>query len=139
MKAQSILLTMALFLAAGCPGPKPEFYWYHPGKTLDEVKADYSECEDKAQEEAEKVIEEEYFDRLRSPAVLAEGEEASSKKNKSDDPSLQAKRDWGGLYKQNAFAGCMQSRGYVKLRPYQVSPDLKTRKLPLGAIAGQGK
>lgn len=135
MSARSIFPVLVLFLAAGCSGPKPQFYWYYPGKTLDEVKADYSECECKAQEEATKAVEDEYFDRLRSPAVLA-GEEASAKKNKSADPALQARTDWGGLYEQNALAGCMQSRGYVKLRPDQISPDLRTKKLRMGAIAG---
>ena len=62
---------MVLFLAAGCSGPKPEFYWYYPGKTLKEAKTDYAECECKAQEEAAKVVEDEYFDRLRSPTALA--------------------------------------------------------------------
>jgi len=137
MRTQSVLLLLSLFLAAGCAGPKPPFYWYHPDKTLEEVKADYSECESKAQEEAAKMVEDKYFDHLRSPNALAAGEEPPAKKDKSADPELQARTDWGKLYGRKAFAGCMQSRGYVKLRAYQVTPDLKTKELPLGAIAGK--
>ncbi len=137
MKAQAILAVVVLLLAAGCSDPKPDFYWYHPEKTFEEVKAEYSECELRAQQEATKAIEGEYFDRLRSPVALANGGEPPAKKNKSTDPSLQAKADWGALYKQNAFDGCMQSRGYVRLRGYQVPRTLKTKELPLGAIAGK--
>ena len=136
MKAQVILVVMVLFLAAGCSGPKPEFYWYYPGKTLKEAKTDYAECECKAQEEAAKVVEDEYFDRLRAPTALEGGGKPSAKGSKSDDPAELAKADWGERYKQNAFAGCMQGRGYVKLKPGQVAPNLKTKELPLGAIAG---
>lgn len=137
MRTQSVFLMLSLFLTAGCAGPKPPFYWYHPDKTLEEVKADYTECESKAQEEAAKMVEDEYFDHLRSPNVLAAGEEPPAKKSKSADPELQAKTDWGKLYEQKAFAGCMQSRGYVQLRAYQVTPSLKRKELPMGAIAGK--
>ncbi len=128
---------MVLFLAAGCSAPKPEFYWYHPGSTLEEVKADYSECQCKAQEEAAKVVEDEYFSGLRSPTALGTDEEPPAKKVKSADPSLQAQAEWGEIYKQKAFSGCMENRGYVKLKPRQVSPNLKTKELPLGALAGK--
>ncbi len=139
MRTQFLLLAMMLFLGAGCSGSKPPFYWYYPGKTFDEVKADYDECECKAQEESEKVVEEEYFDRLRSPVILSGDEEAAkkSKKSRSEDPTAQAKEDWREMYKQKAFVGCMEGRGYIQLRPYQVSGDLKKKKLPLGAIAGK--
>ena len=137
MRTFSILLVMVLFLATGCSGAKPEFYWYYPRKTLEEVKADYSECELQAEEEAAKAVEDEYFDRLRSPAALANGDEPPAKKGKSKDPSAKAKAEWGAMYKQKAFAGCMQSRGYVKLKGYQASPNLKTKELPMGAVAGE--
>ena len=137
MRIHTILPVMALLVAGVCSGPKPDFYWYHPGKTFQEAKADYSECKAQAEEEAAKAVEDKYFDRLRSPTVLADGEESRTKRRKSDDPALQARTEWGTLYKQNAFSGCMQSRGYVKLKDYQVSPDLKTKELPLGAIAGR--
>jgi hypothetical protein len=134
MKVQVILLGALLFLVAGCP-PEPKFYWYHPDRTFSEAKNDYCECETQAKEEAVKAVEDEYFDRLRSPTALAAGEKAPAKK-KSGDPALRAKVEWGALYKQNAFDGCMESRGYIQLRDYQVSPTLKTKALPLGGIAG---
>ena len=33
-------------------------------------------------------------------------------------------------------AGCMEGRGYVRLKDHQLSPNLKTKALPLGGIAG---
>jgi hypothetical protein len=136
---QLLLAVLFLLSAAGCSGPKPAFYWYHPDRTFAEAKVDYAECESQAQDEAAKVVEEKYFDRLRSPDVLAGDEKAQDKIEKSDDPELQAKANWAAVYKQKAFAGCMQSRGYVQLRPHQISPRLKTKELPLGAIAGRNK
>ncbi len=136
MRAQAILLMMVAFLAAGCSGPKPEFYWYHPERTLKEVKADYRECELQARDEAAKAIEDEYFDRLRSPVALEAGDKPPAKKRKSTDPALQAKIDWGRRYKQSAFDGCMQGRSYVQIRAYQLPDGVKTKELPLGAVAG---
>jgi len=133
MKTLALSLAL-LFVVTGCSS-KPDFYWFHPDRTLDEVKADYDECESKAQEEAVKAVDEQYFDRLRSPSGLANPDQPPPKSK--SDPSLKAKAEWGLLYKQNAFAGCMESRGYVKLRFHQVPPTLKTKKLPLGAIAGR--
>jgi len=137
MKALTILLVVVPLLAAGCSGPQPEFYWYHPERTLDEVRADYRECELQAKDEAVKAMEDTYFDRLRSPTDLAAGAERPVKKKKSVDPALQARAEWGALYKHNAFTGCMLSRGYVKLLPHQVSSSFKTRELPMGAIAAR--
>lgn len=137
MRTPFAFAVMLLFLAAGCSGPKPQFYWYRPGRTLEDAKADYSECKAKAQEEAAKVVEDEYFEGLRSPTDLAAGDDPQAKKKKSADPRRQARAEWGKLYQQNAFDGCMQSRGYIQLRPDQVAPDLKTRQLPLGGIAGR--
>jgi hypothetical protein len=125
---------LVLFAAVGCAS-KPDFCWYQPDKTIEEVKADYDECESKAHEEAARAIDEEYFDRLRSPSHLANPDQPAPKSK--TDPALKAKAEWGLLYKQNAFAGCMQSRGYIQLRYHQIPPTLKTKELPLGAIAGQ--
>ena len=136
MKPQAPFLATLLFLAAGCSNPKPEFYWYHPEKTFREVKEDYRECEIQAKEKAIEVLEDTYFDGLRSPTALANGEKAPPKKKKSVDPAVQAKAEWGALYKQNAFDGCMEGRGYVRLKDHQLSPNLKTKALPLGGIAG---
>jgi hypothetical protein len=137
MKTQIILwLTVPLF-AAGCSTPRAEFYWYQPDKTLEEVKAAHAECKCKAQEDAAKMVEDRYFDRLRSPLDVTDSDPPPSRRSKSADPSLEARAHWGEIYKQNAFNGCMQSRGYVKLRAHQVPPHIKTKELPLGAIAGR--
>lgn len=133
----TLVLLLASALVAGCSGPRHQFYWYQPGKTLEEASASYAECESKAREEAAKAVEDQYFDRLRSPVDLMGAENPPSRRSKSDDPALEAKTDWGELYKKNAFNGCMQSRGYVQLRAHQVPPNLRTRQFPMGAIAGK--
>jgi glutaredoxin len=140
MKTHAALLVIVLLGTAGCAGSKPSFYWFHPDRTFEEAKIDYAECEVQAQEEAEKITQEEYFERLRSPVVLSGDEEAMKKRKKqrkSEDPASLAREEWRDLYKQNAFSGCMTSRGYVQLREHQVSGNLKTKTLPLGAIAGR--
>jgi len=136
MRTQLILLAAMLFLGAGCSGSKPKFYWYHPDRTFDEIKADYAECEAHAEDEAWKAVDREYFDRMRSPTALID-EEAAKKAKKSKDPAAAAKEEWRQAYRQNAFNGCMEGHGYVRLRPYQVSDNLKKKELPLGAIAGR--
>jgi hypothetical protein len=75
MKMYTALLVIVLLGMGGCAGSKPPFYWFHPDKTLEEAKADYAECESQAQEEAEEITQDEYFERLRSPVVLS-GDEA---------------------------------------------------------------
>jgi hypothetical protein len=140
MKIRTLLLVLALLGVSGCAGSKPAFYWYHPDRTFEEAKAEYAECEVKAQEEADAIVEDEYFERLRSPVVLSGDEEAMKKRkrqSKSRDSASLARDEWRDLYKQNAFSGCMTSRGYVQLRGYQLSKDFKTKELPLGAIAGK--
>jgi hypothetical protein len=140
MKIRTLLLVLALLGVSGCAGSKPAFYWYHPDRTFEEAKAEYAECEVKAQEDADAIVEDEYFERLRSPVVLSGDEEAMKKRkrqSKSRDSASLARDEWRDLYKQNAFSGCMTSRGYVQLRGYQLSKDFKTKELPLGAIAGK--
>jgi hypothetical protein len=140
MKVYAALLVIVSLGAVGCSGAKTKFYWCHPGGTLDQAKADYEECAAQAQEDAEKITEQEYFERMRSPVVLSGDEEAikqRKKPKKSEDPASLARDEWRDLYKQNAFSGCMVSRGYIQLRDYQVPENLKTKKLPLGAIAGR--
>ncbi|MGE5296513.1 MAG: hypothetical protein ACM3VT_16970 [Solirubrobacterales bacterium] len=138
MRILLALLAMMLFLGAGCSGSEPSFYWFYPGRTFDEVKADYDECESQAEEKSYQTTEQEYFDNLRSPVILSGDEEAAkkSKKKRDEDPVAQAKEDWREMYKQKAFDGCMEGRGYIRLRPYQVD-ELKKKELPLGAIAGK--
>lgn len=128
------VLPVLLFAAVGCSS-KPDFYWFQPDKTLEEVRADYDECESKAQEEAVRAVDEEYFDRLRAPSGIINPDQPPAKSK--TDPTVKAKAEWALLYKQNAFAACMQSRGYIQLRFHQIPPTLKTKELPLGAIAGQ--
>jgi len=135
-KAHAMLPVVVLLFVAGCPDSEPEFYWYHPGKTLKEAKADYSDCQAQAQEEAAKAVEENQFDGLRSPAVIASGKKPSSRKE-AEKLAAKARAEWGAMYEANAFSGCMQSRGYVKLKEDQLSEAFQTKKLPLGAIAGE--
>ena len=98
---------------------------------------DYCECSEQATERAAEAVAEEYFERLRSPIPPSD---AYVHPGGHDRPSVHSTDDevgWGELYKQNAFNGCMRSRSYVKLKAHRVSPNLRTKSLSLGAIAGK--
>ena len=132
MRMSVILLVVISLLAAGCS--RPEFYWYHPDKTLDDANADYCECRDEADRQAAEAVAEEYFDHLRSPAHAphAYGSPPDDGGSAND-----ARMTWGELYKQNAFNGCMRGRGYLRLETHRVPSSLRTKNLPLGAVAGR--
>jgi len=131
-----MLSVVLLVFAGGCSSSPPKSYWFHPDKTFDQIKADYRECEVRAQEQTDKAVEEKIFDGLRSPVVIASGDKAPARK-KSVDPAQQAKADWGAFYRQRAFDGAMQGLGYIKVRRHEIADGLKTKELPLGAIAGK--
>ena len=134
MRTSVIFLVGMLLLAAGCSNPS--FYWYYPDKTFEETKTDYCECRDKARQQAAEAVADEYFDHLRSPTRPGYSYDSSSRDDASAD-ALDAQATWGELYKQNAFNGCMRSRGYVQLKAYRIRPGLRTKDLPMGAIAGR--
>ena len=134
MRTSVIFLAVMPLLAAGCSNPS--FYWYHPDRTFEEAKADCFECEDKARRQAAEAVADEYFDHLRSPTDPGYSYDSSRQDDASTD-ALDAQATWGALYEQNAFNGCMRSRGYVQLQAHRVRPGLRTKDLPMGAIAGR--
>ena len=134
MRTSVIILVVMPFLAAGCSNAS--FYWYHSDRTFEEAKSDYCECEDKARQQAAEAVANEYFDHLRSPTRPGYSYESSRQDDVSTD-ALDAQATWGELYKQNAFNGCMRSRGYVQLQAHRVRSSLRTKDLPMGAIAGR--
>jgi len=136
MRVSFTCLLVMLFLAAGCS--KPAFYWYRADTSFEEAMTDYCECSEQASERAAEAVAEEYFERLRSPIPPSD---AYVHPGGHDRPSALSTDDdefgWGELYKQNAFNGCMRSRSYVKLKAHRVSPNLRTKSLSMGAIAGR--
>jgi hypothetical protein len=135
MRTSLIFLVGISLLAAGCS--RPDFYWYHPDKSLDEANADYCECRDKADRQAAEAVAEEYFDHLRSPAHPGYSYGSPLDDGGSANDAIDAQMTWGELHKQNAFNGCMRGRGYLWLRAHRVPSSLRTKDLPLGAVAGR--
>lgn len=134
MRTSLLFLAVTLLFAAGCSNPA--FCWYRPDKTLEEAKADYCECRDKARRQAADAVAGEYFDHLRSPAHPGYSYDSSPGDDGFPD-ALDAQATWGELYEHNAFNGCMRGRGYVQLKAHRVRSNLRTRNLPMGAIAGR--
>lgn len=134
MRTSVIFLAVIPLLAAGCSNPG--FYWYRPDKTFEEAKTDYCECQDKARRQAAEAVADEYFDHLRSPTHPGYSYDSSPQDHAFTD-ALDAQATWGELYKQNAFNGCMRSRSYVQLKAHRVRSGLRTKDLPMGAIAGR--
>ncbi len=134
MRTSVVFLVVMPLLAAGCSNPS--FYWYHPDRTFEEAKTDYCECRDKASRQADEAVADEYFNHLRSPARSGYSYDSLPPDDASADV-LDAQATWGELYEQNAFNGCMRSRGYVQLKAHRIRPGLRTKDLPMGAIAGR--
>ena len=135
MRVPVTCLLVILFLVAGCESPA--FYWYRADTSFEQAMTDYGECREQATERAAEAVAEEYFAHLRSPTPPSGGYTHPGGHDRPDGLSTDAEASWGELYKQNAFNGCMRSHGYVKLKKHRVSPNLRKKSLPLGAIAGK--
>lgn len=135
MRVPVAFLLVIVFLVGGCS--TPAFYWYRADTSFDQAKADYCECREQATERAAEAVAEEHFTHLRSPTPPSGTYTHPGGHDRPDGFSADAEASWGELYRQNAFDGCMKSRGYVKLKSHRVSPNLRKESLPLGAIAGK--
>ena len=134
MKARIVLLTALLFLVGGCF--RPGFYWYRPDKTIEQAKADYCWCEQKARQEATEAVADDYLDHnfpVDPPGSYSGPQDSSLYPH---DP-FNAWLTWGDTYKRNVFAGCMKQRGYQQVKPYRLPSNAQTKSLSMGAIAGR--
>jgi len=107
MRIPVALLVATLFLAAGCE-VGPTHYWYQPGKTFKQAKKDYQQCESRAKEAA------------------ADGE--SDRLPESDEDGA------GSRY---VFDGCMQGKGYLRIRDHRLPVDARKKSYSLGGVAGR--
>jgi len=134
MKAGIVLLTVLLFFVGGCS--RPGLYWYRPDKTIEQAKADYCRCEQKARQEAMEAIADDYLDHnfTGGPPGSYNGPQDSSL---SPHDPFDAWLTWGDTYKRNVFAGCMKQRGYQQVKPYRLPSNARTKSLSMGAVAGR--
>ncbi|MCU0917860.1 MAG: hypothetical protein MUC88_25345 [Planctomycetes bacterium] len=134
MKIRTALSAAMLLLVAGCSSPA--FYWYHPDRPLAEAEADYHECQDVARQKATDMLGSQHDDRLGPPADQ-EGPGARHDRDRSPGEAREVRRAWRERYEQSVLADGMRERGYLRLRPQLVPRDVRTKKLPHGAVAGQ--
>jgi hypothetical protein len=135
MKTANVFLMFMLFFVSGCS--KPSYYWYHPNKTLEQARRDYSDSRRQARTEAGEAVAEECFDYARSSSRPSSSYSTPREGGMLEDNPHDAWQSWGETYEHNVFAGCMKERGYEKVKAHRLPADVRTKSLPLGAIAGR--
>ncbi len=133
MRALVLVSLATLFLASGCSSPT--FYWYHPDRTLDKAKADYTECWDEARQKANDMISGQHYDRLPPPDGSSAA--ASSPRDRPAAAPDDAQGAWRDRYEQSVVADCMRAKGYMKLAPNRIPHDVHTKKFGPGGVAGR--
>ena len=134
MKALATVSIAVLFLAAGCSSPA--FYWYHPDRTIDEAKADYTECRDQARQKAADVISDQHYDRLPPPDGSSAARNLREQDKKTGNPR-ETQAAWRERYEESVVADGMRDKGYMALRPDRIPRGVHTRKLSKGGVAGR--
>ena len=107
MRVAATFLVLALFSATGCE-VGPTHYWYQPGKTFKQAKNDYQQCASRAKE--------------------------ATADDQSDGSSDAGKERAGSHY---VFEGCMQGKGYLKIRDHRLPIDARKKAYSMGGIAGR--
>ncbi len=133
MKVLLLVSLAALFLASGCSNST--FYWYHPDQTLDEAKADYTECWDEARQKAGDMISGKHYDRLAPPSSSSAS--AASPRDRVAAAPDDAQGAWRDRYEQSVVADCMRAKGYMKLAPDRIPEGVHTKKFPQSGVAGR--
>ena len=128
MKVLTPFLALLLFLEAGC-ALGPRHYWYHPDRTLEEAKEDYRQCRQRARQEAGEAAADDHLVDVRS------------KSRASDDEifgidHMESSSSLGAMYRQNALSGCMQSKGYLRVRDYRLPSDVRRKAYATEGVAG---
>lgn len=130
MKVPATFLAPMVLILVGC-APGPTHYWYHPDKTLEQAKEDCRACEARAEEVAGEMAAEEEQMQVRSQS------RASDDGWKFYDEQVRSRSNFGTRYRENAFEGCMRSRGYMKIKDYRLPSGLRTKSYSMGAVAGK--
>ena len=133
--ARVTALTMVLFAVAGCSGPRS--YWYQQGKTLEQARADCLDCQRQARREAGEAAADEYSSRINSPLYRPDYYGTDHDHVGSADDVIDPWPTSGGVYEHNIFAGCMERKGYEKLKAYRLPSDTRTKSFSMGAVAGR--
>ncbi len=107
MRVLATFLVLSLFLLAGCE-MGPTHYWYHPAKTFEQAKVDCEQCETRAK--AEK----------------------AGASDRSDHTTAEEER--GAHY---VFEGCMEGKGYLKMRDFRLPTEVRKKNYSLGGVAGR--
>jgi hypothetical protein len=134
MKTRAFVQVVSLLLAAGCS--KPSAYWYQPAKSFEQARNDYCACRDRARREASEAVADEYLDDAFSPVgaprvYSTPHDDASLSHNPFDAWST-----WGQMYEGNVFTGCMERRGYRRVKADRLPARVRTQRLSMAAIAG---
>jgi len=107
MRVLAALLGLLLFLMAGCE-LGPTHFWYHPARTLEQARADCELCEERARAD----------------------EDAAKERTDKTAPEVER----GVHY---IFEGCMEGKGYLKLRDYRLPSNVRKKNYSLGGVAGR--
>ncbi|MHC4517136.1 MAG: hypothetical protein ACYTAS_00980 [Planctomycetota bacterium] len=119
MKVFTTLLVLGLLSLAGC-ALGPSHYWYHPDRSLEQAKEDFNQCKRRAQQES--------------------GEAAASRSSSGDerlsDNRIDASSSPSGAYRKNVLSGCMQGKGYLRVRDYRLPSGVRTKDYTTEGVAG---
>jgi len=133
MKTLVLVSVVMLFLASGCSNST--FYWYHPDRSLEEAKADYTECWDQARQKANDMISGQHYDRLAPPS--SSSAVASSPRDRIAAVPDDAQGAWRDQYEQSVVADCMRAKGYMKVTRDHIPHGVHTQKFSQGGVAGR--
>jgi hypothetical protein len=135
MRMPAILAVAMLLLTAGCTSPT--FYWYHPDHTLDEAKADFTQCFDHAHRQAGDLITEQHYDRLPPPDGPSAMSGAPQDRGRTAADPTETQEVWRQRYEQSVLAGCMKDKGYMRLRPDRIPSGVRTQDFDENGVAGR--
>ena len=139
MRTIASILVLAGLAASGCAGPR--YYWFNPGKSLNEARQDCRECYARAVKEASEDVAEEYYS--RRDMGLAPGNQPvpwSTHSEHFSGPDLDALSEseiWRSNHRENLFRGCMDSRGYQLIKEDELGREIRKSSLMAGRVAGE--
>jgi hypothetical protein len=133
MRILALPAWVMLLLLTGCSGPS--FYWYHPDRSLEEAKADFTDCLDQAHRKADDLFRDPSFDHL-PPANPGFRNEPLDQKPSSAEAG-EAREGRRRQYEASVVADCMREKGYLKIGAKHVPPGVHTKKFDEGAVAGR--
>jgi hypothetical protein len=135
MKIPALLAIAMPLLLAGCSSPK--FYWYHPDRSLDEAKADFTECLDQARRKAGDMLSDPHVEHLPPPNSSSTFRNEPLDQRPSDADASETQEAWRQRYEQSVISDCMREKGYMKVSSDHMPHGVHTKKFDEGAVAGQ--